>query len=155
MLRNPQDTLAMTHLWFAKAVPEPADLNIHTQIGVHFEEVAEMVAAITPMTASAKTVLDHAHTALEDLANLLKGSTDKIMIHPGDRVEFLDAICDQLVTATGSAHMLGMDPVGGLAEVNRSNFSKFDDQGEPIFNENRKIMKSQNYSEPDLTDFVA
>ena len=49
--------------------------------------------------------------------------------------------------------MLGMDPVGGLAEVNESNWSKFVD-GEPQFDENKKIKNGPNYRKPDLSPFV-
>ena len=79
-----------------------------------------------------------------------------VFVHPSNNLAFLDSIADQLVTATGCATVHGMDPVGALNEVNRSNFSKFDEQGEPIYHpETHKLMKGPNYSEPNLAPFIS
>lgn len=69
------------------------------------------------------------------------------------KVGFLDALADQIVTATGVGTFLGMNVPGALAEVNRSNYSKFED-GEPVFNENKKVMKGKDYTPPDLTPYI-
>lgn len=147
-------SIADTQTWFDKAVPRPTPTNFHTQLGCHFEEVAEMVATLTPLDPATRYVLDRAKDTLEALAEHLKGGTELIMLHPTDRVELLDALCDQIVTAVGVAHMTEMDIVGGLHEVNRSNFSKFDADGNPIFAGNNKITKGPSYRAPDLTDFA-
>ena len=152
---NNIDTLATTVAWFQKAVPSPTLKNFSTQVGVHFEEVGEMIQELSATTSNAKDVLAQADFALKQLADLMKRDETAIILHEGDRKMFLDAICDQLVTASGSAYMVGMDVVGGLREVNRSNYSKFDKHGNPIFNENMKIMKDpDNYTPADLTPFV-
>ena len=44
--------------------------------------------------------------------------------------EELDALCDQIVTAIGVAHMSGMDIQGALQEVANSNDSKFEERQE-------------------------
>ena len=62
-------------------------------------------------------------------------------------------MCDQIVTAVGVAHMLGYDIEGALAEVNASNFSKFEN-GQPVFNESGKIKKGTFYREPELLPFI-
>ena len=41
-----------------------------------------------------------------------------------------------------------------FAEVHRSNLSKLDENGEPIFREDGKIMKSNLFSEPDLKSIL-
>jgi predicted HAD superfamily Cof-like phosphohydrolase len=71
-----------------------------------------------------------------------------------DKVKLLDAMVDQIVTSIGVGHMLGMDILGALAEVNRSNFSKFED-GKAVFNENGKITKGKDYTPPQLAEFVS
>ena len=43
-----------------------------------------------------------------------------------------------------------MKTAEGIAAVNRSNYSKFDKNGYPIFNEQGKVMKGPDYSPPDL-----
>lgn len=69
------------------------------------------------------------------------------------KIELLDSLCDQIVTAVGVAHMLGMDIEGALKEVNDSNMSKFED-GKAVFNENGKIKKGKHYRKPNLASFV-
>ena len=70
-----------------------------------------------------------------------------------NKIELLDSLCDQIVTAIGVAHMLGMDIENALAEVNRSNHSKFED-GKPVFNAQGKISKGVNYTPPKLGKFI-
>ncbi|SSX60346.1 nucleoside triphosphate pyrophosphohydrolase family protein [Actinobacillus lignieresii] len=70
-----------------------------------------------------------------------------------DKVELLDALCDQIVTAIGVAHMFGMNIQGALQEVANSNDSKFED-GKPVFNEQGKIAKGKHYFKPNLERFV-
>ena len=75
-------------------------------------------------------------------------------IDENQAVEILDSLCDQIVTAIGVGYMMGFDMVGALQEVNLSNWSKFDENGNPIFNENGKIVKGENYFKPDLAKFL-
>jgi predicted HAD superfamily Cof-like phosphohydrolase len=145
-------TLLDTHTWFKKAVPEPQPRNLSTQFGVHLEEVGESLAAIQMQTLEGEQLLQLASDALEALGDFMK-------THPGciditNSVEFLDGLCDQIVTATGTAYMAGYDIVGAMTEVNASNFSKFDKDGQPIFNENGKIMKGPNFFKPDLAPYI-
>lgn len=129
--------------WFERAVPEPTDKSRAVQIGCHFEEVAEMMAVVP---------LFMIEPQVKEAATKFKTSL-LIEADSFDRKELLDALCDQIVTAIGVGHMFGMDVLGALAEVNRSNWSKFVD-GVPVFDENGKIAKPASYSKPDLTPFV-
>lgn len=131
--------------WFELAVPTPTDKNRAVQIGVHFEEVGEML----------QTLPTHHPCLRDDLADVANGYKKRHEVNGEDveRIELLDALCDQIVTAVGVAHMFGMDIEGALAEVTRSNWSKFVD-GKPVFDANGKIAKPPSYSKPDLTLFV-
>lgn len=153
MTQNNPDILSQTLGWFELAVPNPTDKNRGVQLGVHFEEVAEMLDTITGYDTETALLLMQANQAMERLASHLKANPQSVLIHESDRKEFLDSVADQIVTATGSAYMFGMNPVDGLAEVNRSNYSKFVD-GKPIFNEQGKIIKGPDYFKPDLSRFV-
>lgn len=139
-----------TQNWFLKAVPSPTEKNISTQIGCHLEEVAEMLSAITSVNAVHAKQISTLTLAIDSVANLIKDEGGIVVIDP---TELLDALADQIVTATGVGTFLGMNVPGALAEVNRSNYSKFED-GEPIFNENKKVMKGKNYTPPDLTPYI-
>lgn len=129
--------------WFNAAVPNPTDKNRAVQIGCHFEEGAEMASA-----------LGDKETQWE-----METHADFYKLHPGlpvanvDRKELLDALADQIVTAVGVAHMFDLDIIGALAEVNRSNWSKFVG-GKPVFDENGKIKKGPDYTPPNLDPFV-
>lgn len=91
--------------------------------------------------------------SISTLADRLKSYGEDTYVREEDRTELLDALCDQIVTATGIGTFLGMNVPGALSEVNRSNYSKFVN-GEPIFNENQKVMKGPDYTPPDLTSFI-
>lgn len=147
------NTLAVTKNWFERAVPFPEVKNFTTQFGVHLEEVAEGLDASVGITAEAESLLRQAVNALENLGNHMKNNAGSVVV--ANPTEFLDALCDQIVTATGTAHMAGYQIVEAMDEVNRSNFSKFDAEGNPIFNENRKIMKGPQYTVPELTPFLS
>lgn len=112
-----------------------------------------MLDELTPTSDEHMQVLADAQSALGKLSELMK--TDHMAIFPAnaDRQRLLDALADQIVTATGVGTFLGMHVPGALAEVNRSNYSKFED-GEPVFNENKKVMKGKDYTPPDLTLYI-
>ena len=146
-------TLENTRQWFLKAVPNPTSKNISTQIGCHLEEVCEMLDELTPSCEDSMQVLADAQAALGKLSLLMKANHMAIFPANGNRLALLDSLADQIVTATGVGTFLGMNVPGALAEVNRSNYSKFED-GEPIFNENKKVMKGKDYTPPDLTPYI-
>ena len=71
----------------------------------------------------------------------------------GDLVEVADAIGDKLFILMGTAVEHGMsqnlmDRI--FNEIKDSNYSKLDDNGEPIFRNDGKISKSNNYFKPRL-----
>lgn len=98
-------------------------------------------------------VITDAKAALTVLADRLKSYGEDTYVKESDRAELLDALADQIVTATGIGTFLGMNVPGALSEVNRSNYSKFVN-GEPLFNENQKVMKGPDYTPPELSPFI-
>lgn len=152
------DTVSQIKAWFEKAVPLPSEINVSTQIGVHLEEVSEMFQPLIEAALNQSTkgqvqflhdVLTHGQKCFKDHQRSFAFDFRYI-----DRTALLDALCDQIVTAIGVAHMLEMDIEGALAEVARSNDSKFDRDGQPIFNDNKKIMKGPDFSPSALAQFV-
>ena len=136
--------------WFKVAKPNPSTADVCVQIGCHYEEVSEMGAALCD---------DDVACELADTALLYKmnhnwyiGAIEELSADA--RVELLDALCDQIVTAVGVAYMMGMDIEGALAEVNRSNWSKFKGGFVPVFNEHGKIVKCAEYTPPELSDYI-
>jgi predicted HAD superfamily Cof-like phosphohydrolase len=137
--------------WFKAAVPTPDNRTLSVQVGCHLEEVAEMLEAITTSSYDTDETLDEAFRPLNIASGALKSGEARIECV--DRTELLDSLCDQIVTAVGIAHMMGMDIEGALVEVNRANFSKFEN-GQPVFLEGGKIGKGADYLAPDLSRFV-
>lgn len=72
-----------------------------------------------------------------------------------DPVETLDAICDIFVVVLGLAAKAGLtDKVApAFEEVMRSNWTKLDKDGKPVYHESGKIAKSDLYQRPDLQQF--
>lgn len=135
-------------LWHYRARPEPTEENLNVQFGCHIEEIVETLGSVSIATLDDDIDYPAMVAALESLAEGLKKGT--IKMHIEDRKEFLDGMADQIVTAVGSMHCAGMKPKEAVAEVDRSNWSKYDEDGQPIFNEYGKIMKGPNYVPPNL-----
>lgn len=138
--------------WFNKAVPEPTEKNFNTQVGCDFEESAELLEALQGHNLEADEAIKAFISQVRDFATKLK--TGEIKVEVKNRVDFLDAVCDKIVTSTGMATYKKMDVESGLEEVVASNESKFDLDGNPIFDENMKIMKGPNYWKANLESFV-
>lgn len=132
-------------LWHRRARPNPTNEDFNVQLGCHFEEIVEMLAVIN---TTHNDTLVRARTALGWLAtNLKNGAATAYMT---DRKEFLDSLADQIVTAVGVGHCAGMKTAEAVVAVNSSNYSKFDKNGYPIFNDQGKIAKGPDYAPPDL-----
>jgi len=74
-----------------------------------------------------------------------------------DKVEILDAIVDQLYLLVGRAYKHGISPKTlqeAYEEVHRSNMSKLTDSGKVLKRDDGKIIKSANFTPPDLKKFV-
>ena len=134
--------------WFKAAKPNPSTADACVQIGCHYEEVSEMSAVLYDDVeySLASTALNY-----QMHGSLYLGTVAELSAYT--RVKLLDALCDQVVTAVGVAYMMGMDIEGALAEVNRSNWSKFEG-GVPVFNEQGKIAKGAEYTPPELSDYI-
>ena len=74
----------------------------------------------------------------------------------GDIIEVADGIIDCLYILFGTAHEFGLaDLLPDLFnEVQRSNMSKLDDNGNAIFREDGKVVKSNNFFKPDLEKII-
>ncbi len=72
-----------------------------------------------------------------------------------DLLEVADALTDILYVAYGAGHAFGIDLDECFDEVQKSNMSKLDNKGKPIYNEDGKVLKGSNYFKPDLSKFVS
>lgn len=87
--------------------------------------------------------------------NLIKEENDEYLeaCRRNDLVEIADALGDQLYILFGTIlrHGLQHKIEEVFDEIHRSNMSKLDAQGEPIFREDGKILKSELYFKPDIS----
>lgn len=70
----------------------------------------------------------------------------------GDLIEVADALGDQLYILCGTILKHGMQHkiVEVFEEIQRSNMSKLDKDGNPIYREDGKVMKSELYFKPNI-----
>ena len=85
----------------------------------------------------------------EELTELTEAMNNK------DLLEVADALTDILYVTYGAGHAFGINLDKCFEEVQKSNMSKLDENGKPIYNEHGKVMKGPNYFKPDLSKFVS
>lgn len=144
------DSITDIRNWFKAAKPEPTINDVCTQIGCHYEEIAEMATPL--MDYGVRNTVEVVADRYKN--NSVSFNTVVEYLNSSNKIELLDALCDQIVTATGVAYMMRFDIESALKEVIRSNNSKMVD-GNFEFDENGKIMKPDGYSKPDLTPFIS
>ncbi len=90
--------------------------------------------------------------------NLIKEENDEYLeaCQNGDLVEIADALGDQLYILFGTIlkHGLQHKIEEVFDEIQRSNMSKLDENGEPIYREDGKILKSNLYFRPNIKAIV-
>ena len=139
--------------WLETAFPKPTEKDQATQIGVHLEEVAEFMEAIGSCKATTILVQDVSDNFKQN-PNIYQDADGNAITLPEDfKIQMLDALCDQIVTATSVAHSMGFNIVGAIKEVNASNWSKFED-GKPLYDANGKVIKGKHYFKPNLKPFL-
>ena len=89
--------------------------------------------------------------------DLIKEELDELQVamKNNDLLEVADALTDILYVTYGAGHAFGIDLDKCFDDVQNSNMSKLDENGEPIYNESGKVMKGPNYFKPDLSKFVS
>ena len=90
--------------------------------------------------------------------NLIKEENEEYLdaCKNGDLVEIADALGDQLYILFGTIlkHGLQHKIEEVFDEIQRSNMSKLDENGQPIFREDGKILKSNLYFKPNIKDIL-
>ena len=78
----------------------------------------------------------------------------KKAVNENNIVEVADALTDILYVTYGAGHAFGIDLDKCFNEVQKSNMSKLDDKGKPIYNDLGKVMKGPNYFKPNLSKLL-
>jgi predicted HAD superfamily Cof-like phosphohydrolase len=86
--------------------------------------------------------------------NLMKEENEEYLeaAKNGDLVEVADALGDQLYILCGTIlkHGLQHKIAEVFTEIQRSNMSKLGADGKPIYREDGKVLKGENYFKPDI-----
>ena len=104
-----------------------------------------------------KSIPSFSSDKINDLRyNLIKEELDefKQALENKDLLEVADALTDILYVTYGAGHAFGIDLDACFDEVQNSNMSKLGLDGNPIFNDQGKVMKGPNYFKPDLSKFI-
>lgn len=145
-------TIKSVQEWHKRARPTPDDNAFNVQLGCHLEEIVEMLDALHfthPKFGTSSGGDMTLFTLLREMSAEMKAGRVKATVV--DREAFLDSLADQIVTAVGVGHCAKMDVPEALKCVDYSNWSKFDANGQPVFDANGKIAKPDTYVKPDLT----
>jgi len=90
--------------------------------------------------------------------NLMKEENDEYLeaCENNDLVEIADALGDQLYILCGTIlkHGLQHKIEAVFEEIQKSNMSKLDTEGNPIFREDGKILKGENYFKPNIKSIL-
>ena len=78
----------------------------------------------------------------------------KVAMESKDLLEVADALTDILYVTYGAGHAFGIDLDKCFDEVQRSNMSKLDEGGKPLYNNTGKVIKGPKYFKPNLKKFL-
>jgi NTP pyrophosphatase (non-canonical NTP hydrolase) len=91
---------------------------------------------------------------VEEFKEFLDAENQLIMGLTVNSAECLKELADLVYVAYQYAENLGWNLDEALDRVHKSNLSKLDENGKPIYREDGKVLKGPNYQPPNLTDLV-
>jgi predicted HAD superfamily Cof-like phosphohydrolase len=117
-----------------------------------FHDVFGLEYTTTPNATINKRIYELRHRLMQEENDEYLEACEK-----GDLNQIADALGDKMYILFGSiiAHGLQDKIEEIFLEIHRSNMSKLDDEGKPIYREDGKILKSKNYFLPDINKFLA
>lgn len=120
----------------------------------NFEKVGDFMEAFGQDVLYEPTLPDFNLSALrldlitEEVQELQDALANKNML------EIADALTDILYVVYGAGHAFGIDLDDCFNEVHRSNMTKLGPDGRPIYREDGKVLKGENYEPPNLGQFL-
>ena len=122
----------------------------------NFEKVQEFMNAFgqevvtKPGWPKAKTMALRMDLIEEEVGEFNQACCDAT----GSLVDIADALSDILYVVYGAGHSFGIDLDKCFSEVHRSNMSKLGEDGKPIYRKDGKVLKGENFSEPNLEEVL-
>lgn len=96
-------------------------------------------------------------TLIEEECNEFLNAADKLLTEPHpieNRVDVLKELADLIYVCYQFAATYNLDLDEALDRIHKSNMSKLDEQGNPIYRRDGKVLKSDGYKPPQLEDLV-
>ena len=116
-----------------------------------FHDVFQIGNELTPISAVGKPTFTLRY-------NLMKEENEEYLeaCENNDLIEIADALGDQLYILCGTIlkHGLQHKIEEVFEEIQKSNMSKLDAAGNPIFREDGKILKGENYFKPNIKSIL-
>jgi NTP pyrophosphatase (non-canonical NTP hydrolase) len=119
------------------------------QQAVEFRKSFQVSNSTTPASRTLQRRL-----IVEEFKEFLDAENQLIMGLTVNSADCLKELADLVYVCYQYAANLGWDLDEALDRVHKSNMSKLDDNGNPIYREDGKVLKSKNYRPPNLTDLV-
>lgn len=118
----------------------------------HYDAVKAFTEAFNQPVGAPMDNDDLMHLREELIAEEYYEVIDELMQPQLDPAALTKELVDLLYVVYGCAVTFGL-PIDEVFErVHRSNMSKLDDNGKPIYREDGKVLKGPNYKKPDLAD---
>ena len=91
---------------------------------------------------------------VEEFKEFLEADGMLFRIGPDAKTNCLKELADLVYVCYQYAENQGWDLDEALDRVHKSNMSKLDEDGQPIFRKDGKVLKGPNYAPPNLEDLV-
>ena len=124
----------------------------------NFHRVFKQIDGIEPQLISINDVRLRHKLMAEENDEYLEAATQGETPNTEERlVGIADALGDQLYILCGTILKHGMQHiiVDVFNEIHESNMSKLDENGQPIFREDGKILKGKDYFKPNIGEILA
>lgn len=136
---RPEDLVRQFHEVYGLPIqhdePEVDRERVHMRMRLIYEEVSELTGAVYG---------DKARRMLEETISSLPDDGTR------DTIETADALADLIYVIYGMALECGISLPAVLREVQASNLSKLDGEGKPIYREDGKVLKGDNFFPPNV-----
>lgn len=126
----------------------------HAQIKSATDCVTEFHRTYGQPVAEVPGLLPHDRFLLR--LNLIEEELDEL-VHAAvnsDLVEIADALGDLMYVVIGAALEYGIPIDDVVTEIHRSNMSKLDENGKPIYRDDGKVLKGNSYSPPNIKEIL-
>ena len=104
-----------------------------------------------------QAMIDHRMALISEEVEETREALDNLKQDPTSKelqAEALKELIDILYVTYGSIQCLGWDADKAFEAVHKSNMSKVDDNGEPIYREDGKVLKGPNYQPPNMKELL-